>query len=544
MGLKVFKKIKNLHEARDTTRVHVEALKKSNLLLDGPNSESVKMHDLVRDFGILIASEDKFMVRFDTGLMQWPMGVAQEQCTHISMHCGELSELPTGLNYPSLKLLHLISGIDLFRFPKGLDEVCGGVRVLDLQCFELQSLQPIECLRNLISLSLSKCTLSVQDLSSIGNIKHLEMLSFANSDIRELPGEIGKLTRLRLLDLTGCDELEKVSPGVLLGLTFLEELYMRGTSIVWAEEYSSKRGAIGSRVHKLQDKHWGKDFDNDDEVLTKKYASFADLEQLCNLVVIEIHVPYQFVPVKVKLEKLEKFMITVGGDEEYKERKEWEDDPMPTFQNYLSLNGGEIKFHKEILKALCKKTECLYLSVQDLVNLRNEVDENDLTRLSTLICANCDNLASVFDQSFKISSSPTLLPPFRNLRVLEFLRCGKLKNVFAPSIARSFINLECVKIDDCSSIEEIICAESSGDQDEQKPFEFLKLKTLDLIYLPNFVCFSKAGDHEVHLPQLQFVHLEKLPKLSSIDPVMKAVSNLGHQHQQIFQLEQSQNPLL
>ncbi|KAM7505212.1 hypothetical protein LguiB_004116 [Lonicera macranthoides] len=368
----------------------------------------------------------------------------------------------------------------------------------------------VERLSNLRTLSLRLCELN-KDVSRIGNIEKLEILSFVGSDISELPREIGKLSQLRLLDLTGCGKLKKIAPGVLSKLGRLEELYMRGTSIRWAEQIC----AI---------------LNNDEEEVgddAEAYASFAELKQLSNLVAIDIHIPYMFLPVDLNLENLEKFKISVGIEE----RKEIE----MVSQNALFLIADEIAPLKCLLKALCRKTEFLVVAVKDLKNLCNEVERKDLSRLKFLLLYSCDELVSVFDdgmnQSSSIHYSSSVLPTFGNLRSLALNGCSKLKSIFSPSIARGLINLETLTVSKCSGIEEIISKESGDDdQDEKKAVEFLNLKNMYLKRLPNLVSFCKAAVDEVKFPQLKEMELNELPKLTSIYPETKTSSSSDCHH--------------
>lgn len=204
MGLRFFKKVYKLHEARQNVHAHVQVLMNLNLLLDSKEEECVKMHDLVRDFGISVASECAFFVRFDKGLKEWPMEDTCEQYTSISMQCDEMDELPNEQKYPNLKLMQMWGSKSRpFKFPERLDEVMGELQVLALRRISILSLpESVERLSNLRTLSLCNCELD-EDVSRIGNIEKLEILSFVNSDFLVLPREIGKLSRLRLLDLQG-----------------------------------------------------------------------------------------------------------------------------------------------------------------------------------------------------------------------------------------------------------------------------------------------------------------------------------------------------
>ena len=63
-------------------------------------------------------------------------------------------------------------------------------------------------------------------MSVIGMLKNLQILRLDREHIKELPQEIEELSSLKLLDLSGCYELEKIPRNVLSSLTALEELYL------------------------------------------------------------------------------------------------------------------------------------------------------------------------------------------------------------------------------------------------------------------------------------------------------------------------------
>ncbi|KAF3438236.1 hypothetical protein FNV43_RR20997 [Rhamnella rubrinervis] len=140
-------------------------------------SGCVKLHDVVRDVAISIASkEHSFVVRCNNEIEEWPEIDSSKNCTTISVIV--IQSLPS----------------------------------------------PLQVLQNMRTLSLEKCVLN--DISSIGALVKLEILSLFGSIIQELPREIGNLQHLKLLDITECVPLEQIPPGVLSSLTKLEELYM------------------------------------------------------------------------------------------------------------------------------------------------------------------------------------------------------------------------------------------------------------------------------------------------------------------------------
>ena len=87
-------------------------------------------------------------------------------------------------------------------------------------------------LQNMRTLHLKNCIL--RDISSIGALVKLEILSLFGSQFPELPREIGHLKHLKLLDITECKQLKRIPPGVLSSLTKLEELYMKSSFCQWS----------------------------------------------------------------------------------------------------------------------------------------------------------------------------------------------------------------------------------------------------------------------------------------------------------------------
>ena len=80
----------------------------------------------------------------------------------------------------------------------------------------LSSLRTV-CLSNLV----------LGDISIIGNLVTLEILSIRDSRLVEVPVEIGILTNLIMLELRNeCKKIERISAGVLSRIVLLEELHM------------------------------------------------------------------------------------------------------------------------------------------------------------------------------------------------------------------------------------------------------------------------------------------------------------------------------
>ncbi|PRQ58231.1 putative leucine-rich repeat domain, L domain-containing protein [Rosa chinensis] len=150
------------------------------------------------------------------------------------------------------------------KIPSNFFEEMPKLKVLDICNLPLMSLPPsLELLKtNLQTLCLDGCTL--EDIARVGELRNLETLSYANSEVKELPKEIAKLTHLRLLDLSDCPELEVISPNVISSLTRLEDLRMKNSFEKWEAER---------------------------DINERKNASLLELKQLSGLTALEIYIP-------------------------------------------------------------------------------------------------------------------------------------------------------------------------------------------------------------------------------------------------------------
>ncbi|KAF2298645.1 hypothetical protein GH714_024468 [Hevea brasiliensis] len=202
MGLGLFNQRTTLKATRDRLLKVISDLKMSCLLLEGHSHARVRMHDVVHSFAASIASEHHhvFTAAYQTELEEWPNKDSFEQCTSISLpHCN-IPKLPEVLECPKLKSFFMFNNSSL-KIPENLFSRMEELKVLDLTGMHLSPLPlSLQYLENLQTLCLDHCVL--EDISAIGELKQLQVLSFIQSTIVRLPSEVSKLTRLRLLDLS------------------------------------------------------------------------------------------------------------------------------------------------------------------------------------------------------------------------------------------------------------------------------------------------------------------------------------------------------
>nr|XP_011461877.1 PREDICTED: probable disease resistance protein At4g27220 isoform X2 [Fragaria vesca subsp. vesca] len=235
MGKRLFPEAETMEVARGRLVTVVKYLKGSSLLLDSKKKGCVKMHDVIRDTALQIAeSEDghQFFVKAGCGLKGWPPHGLQEYCIAISLMNNKICKLPEDeLVFPNLHILLLNGNAELSEIPEKLIQNLKELRVLDLSNTSISVLpESFSVLTNLQVLNLDDCDKLI-DISIVGKLKKLEILSMRDCPGGKLSREIGHLTNLRILDVNrSCPPtvggMVTIPSRVISKLHKLEELYM------------------------------------------------------------------------------------------------------------------------------------------------------------------------------------------------------------------------------------------------------------------------------------------------------------------------------
>ncbi|KAM3288737.1 hypothetical protein P3S67_022167 [Capsicum chacoense] len=233
MGLDIFSEFENLEHARNRVCNLLETLKNCFLLSQGSNKNYVKMHDVVRDVAIFIASEGehKFMVNHNMNSNEFPRKDSYEHYSHMSIVANKFDEGPRAISCPRLKFLMLkLRFEEDFKLQDDFFDGMSELSVISLSGYDQNSILPfpssIQRLSNLRTLYLTNLRLT--DISIIGERVTLEILSIRYCYLEEFPVEIGNLTNLTMLEYwnTSYRNRMRISPGVLSRLVRLEELHM------------------------------------------------------------------------------------------------------------------------------------------------------------------------------------------------------------------------------------------------------------------------------------------------------------------------------
>ncbi|GAU52024.1 hypothetical protein TSUD_418410, partial [Trifolium subterraneum] len=262
---------------------------------------NIPMHDFVRDFANSIARRDKHVFLRKRSDEELPTNAFLNRCMQIVLQWCHIHELPRKIVCPNIKLFTLSSKNRSLKIPDTFFEGMGSLRVLDLTSLNLSSLPTsFRFLTDLKTLCLDFCILGNMD--AIEGLQNLEILHICNSSMTNFPREIGRLTQLRMLDLSnsGIDELPS---NIISSLINLEELYMGNTSIDWEDVNSTVR---------------------------KGNASIAELQKLPNLTTLELQIRETCVlprDMQLIFEKLKFFKIAIGDVWEWADIK---DDTLKT----------------------------------------------------------------------------------------------------------------------------------------------------------------------------------------------------------------------
>ncbi|XP_043814222.1 uncharacterized protein LOC110608107 [Manihot esculenta] len=468
MGLSLFKNISTVQGARNKVYGLIDTLKAQSLLLDGDMYGFVKIHDVVRDTALNIASREQhaFIVTSGMELVKFP----NKDCTRISLPYCDIENLPEGWECPKAEALFLFTEVFCLGIPHQFFKGIRKLEVVDFTGIHFVSLpSSLAFLSNLHTLCLHRCQLD--DLAIIGDLKQLRVLSFANSYVVELPRQIEQLARLKVLDVSNCSKLKMIPANALSKLSELEELYMSNSFVEWEADGNN--------------------------------ASLAELEKLSQLTTLEMQILDDKILPKHLFSNgsLQSFRILIGDN------WDWDD-------NYKTSRTLKLKLKTSIhsgygIKVLLRETEDLCLDeVRDAENLLYDIDGDGFPKLKHLRVQNNHAIQHIINSTkwavcdaFPILESLILknlmklekiyhgrlaAGSFNKLEILQVRNCQKLTHLFSLSAAKCLLQLQEMKVKDCLKMKAIVIHES---ENSNEVLEFNRLRSLNLQNLPNLRTF-------------------------------------------------------
>lgn len=409
-GIQLFKNVDKMKLARDRVESVVHDLKDCYLLLAGANEKHVKLHDVVRDVCLLIASKKQkgYMVS-NYGVIEGPQDDILKNYTAVSLTVNEMNQVPSNLDCSRIELLRLFCGRWL-DIPMYVLEGTKELKVFHLQYVNIQSSLQFQSLISIRSLCLEYCKLNT-NLSLIGGLQNLQILSFFRSELLDFPKAIETLSHLKSLNLRFKECSDPFPSGVLLGLKSLEELYL--------EDYMLATN----------------DKEQDQKIFSHQHVT--EMNSLFNLNMLQILTNDTLFQVQVlkglHVEHMSRFYIG-------RTRKQGIRDYQ--FRKTLELFEIEGKFLADpSTSVILKMTENLILEVKGVKNFVNELDEDGFVNLRELKLLSGDYVYLI-DAANSVSGNT-----FQNLEYLELDGLSNLLEISNGILpAGSFHRLQKVKL--------------------------------------------------------------------------------------------------
>ncbi|KAM4087911.1 hypothetical protein ACB094_07G031600 [Castanea mollissima] len=430
MGLRLFHNVDTLDEERLDADNLTNNLIDSGLLLECNEDGFIKMHDLVYGTAKLISSsgnEENFMALAGSALEEWPQRATRfESYTAVSVMFNDIKRLPDEPVCPKLQIL-LLQENNLMEIPSGFFNRMSSLKVLDISGLQVLSLPPsIRHLENLCTLYMDRC--KSKDISILGGLKKLEIHSLQKSLIDTFPQELAELTKLRMLDMTSCAQIQTISPKIILRLHLLEELYLQGSFC-----------------------HWGDRVEGTSE---ERNASLEEVMNLPLLTILKIDIEdVNCFPCNVKsIPKWQKFEICINRS------------PLnrPTNMNLSRLKRVQIRtlfidttmsaLPDWFIKAMAEKAEMfIYSWCWNLTNILVEYDKGRLFGLKSLYGEQSHSEQCLIPLAADgISNNPV----FENLQELHVHDMESMKEIYVGQLqAGSFEKLKFLEVQQCGNLE-------------------------------------------------------------------------------------------
>ncbi|GLU15755.1 hypothetical protein SLE2022_322230 [Rubroshorea leprosula] len=435
-----------------------------------------KMHDVLRDMTIKsIGPEFGYMVKVGMKLTEVP-----DKCgwgndlKKVSLMENNISKIPLELSpkCPTLSTLILSNNQNLSEIPESFFEGMPKLMVLDLSKTGIETLpKSISNLEKLSSMRLWRCK-RLWYLPSLAKLTALKKLELGGSMIEVVPQGMEKLTNLEYLDLSYCENLEKIPMGMLSNFSNLQYLFLD------SEELKIK-GEEVARLSKLE--AFEGVFDD-----IQGYNYFVKSHDFQILTDYNIVVGARLYPL---LTSQNKSVVII-----YKCNLGEECIVLP--DNLQMLVIEKCRNMRSILNKaalLEKATELSYCSISNCGDMECVVDLDSssypvLDMLEELYLWVLPKL-SVLVRVKGVARPPRI---FSNLKRLRIQFCSEISKLLPLELQQAFQSLEAIEVGNCYQMEEIIASSDSNASLDK--FTFPKLRRLLLSDLPQLksICSAKG----------------------------------------------------
>ncbi|TYG81976.1 hypothetical protein ES288_D01G049200v1 [Gossypium darwinii] len=426
-GLNLYDKTNSIEEMRIQVLSVIDHLKDCCLLEDGDDGRYVKLHDIVRDVALWIASEEKsdFMIKSRLELLNR----SSESCKAISLLDDKEKNFPDSLILSELEILLLkncnVQGTCFLEMRElkvlSLTAVDGSTGVISL--YALSSLQKLRALH----------LENFEDFSFLGKLTTLEILSLRHSKLKGLADELGRLKDLKILDLTDCAFSSSFSSNVIRRLSQLEELYLSITTNDICLVSLAKLTRLNLWVYFPPEFEFP-ELENYNICINHSSSRLDNRFEEARSLKVETVFPYN--AVSQLLGNLESLVVS-GIKDEYVE---------------CLTNKTQQKVSVSMILRNLKRVTIKHCSNLKVVFQMEEVEENEAPLLSNLKILRLEDLPNLSC----IWELPTQHVRLESLVELTIEECPRLKSLFSLSLAQSLVLLEVLDIGYCDELKQIV----------------------------------------------------------------------------------------
>nr|KJB62793.1 hypothetical protein B456_009G436600 [Gossypium raimondii] len=479
-------------------------LQKSGLLLETDGADTIRIHDVIRDFAHWLTStgENRFMVK-DT-LKEWPH--MDESYTAIALwNCSSIINIfPDKVEFSKLKTLFLEGerkrNRDDFLVVLGtFFEEMKALQVLLLKRVSF-SLKGFPSLPNLKTLRCYDCMLK-NFSSSLTNMRSLEILALIATEIDEISEELVKLSALKYLRLSGVgvEREMNIPPNLVSRLTSLQELHVIPKNNLNLLELKSlsRLTALSLRLSAnqipLEDFMFpklqrydivGEYYSSDQEAFRRlaiqdfssSLSAFNNL--FCNVEALSLrNVGGQknIVPSmdEMGVNELTSLQLKSCNDMEFLIDTKKDQGSTVAFSNLVeliiesmaSLKGlcygvSPTRFLQNLKEVIIKDCEELQVIFQiDKLSEKMKCQTPLLSNLTILRLHSLPKLKRIWE----VKPSHRAIASLQSLKVVSIESCDNLKTIFSPCLALSMLHLQQLYISYCDRLEQVI---GFGQEDE------------------------------------------------------------------------------
>ncbi|WVZ04862.1 hypothetical protein V8G54_018208 [Vigna mungo] len=467
VGLNLLPGVHTITDARKRVKEMIKELEESSLLVKSYSIDRFNMHDIVRDVALSISTKEKHVLYMKNAILdEWPHENDFERYSAIFLHfCDINDEFPESIHCPRLEVLHIDNKSKSFEIPD-------------------------EFFKSMVRLRVLGCTLG-ENLSIIGELKNLRILSFLGSNIENLPLEFGQLDKLQFLDISNCLKLRQITSNIIPRMAILEEFYIRDNLIIWEAEENMK----------------------------SENANLSELRHLNKLQNLDIHIhSLSHFPKNLFFDRLNSYKIFIGEfnlfnllkEGEFKVPDKYDEEIVSKESQTHTISDDKIEFpHAHSLQEQVFKRRNKDIAVEveqrvtnsclPLFNEKVSTPKLEWLELSSI------NIHEIWSDQCNHC--------FQNLLTMNVTDCGNLKYLLSFSMAESLVNLQSIFVSECEIMEDIFRPEDAEYIDV-----FPKLKKMEIMCMEK-LCTIWKSDIGLHsFSNLNSLIIREYHKLVTIFP--------------------------